>query len=39
MADVGYDHVLASDDASLLALEFGLNPVIDDEASFDVYPE
>nr|ASF90213.1 hypothetical protein SPAR04046 [Bartheletia paradoxa] len=34
-----YDRILTSDDASLLAMEFGLNPVVNDEAAFDVYPE
>ena len=30
--------VLSSDDAYLLALEFDRNPIIDDEAAFDLYP-
>jgi translation initiation factor IF-2 len=30
--------VLSSDDASLIALELGRNPVVDDEAAFDLYP-
>lgn len=30
--------VLTSDYASLLAEEFGRNPMVDDEASFDIYP-
>jgi translation initiation factor IF-2 len=30
--------VLSSDDASLIALEFNRNPVVDDEAAFDIYP-
>ncbi|KAF8699238.1 Initiation factor 2, partial [Rhizoctonia solani] len=39
MGDTTYDHILTSDDASLLALEFGYNPVVDEDAAFDVYPE
>ncbi|KAH7341532.1 hypothetical protein B0J17DRAFT_646974 [Rhizoctonia solani] len=39
MEDTAYDHILTSDDASLLAMEFGFNPVIDEDAAFDVYPE
>ncbi|CAE7144262.1 unnamed protein product [Rhizoctonia solani] len=39
MEDTAYDHILTSDDASLLALEFGFNPVVDEDAAFDVYPE
>ncbi|KDQ16200.1 hypothetical protein BOTBODRAFT_64856 [Botryobasidium botryosum FD-172 SS1] len=38
MDDVGYDHILNSDDASLLAMEFDCNPIVNDEAAFDVYP-
>ncbi|KAG5638157.1 hypothetical protein H0H81_001542 [Sphagnurus paluster] len=33
-----YDHVLTSDYAVLLAEEFGRNPVVNDEAAFDIYP-
>lgn len=33
-----YDYLLTADYASLLAEEFGRKPVIDDEASFDLYP-
>lgn len=32
-----YRTVLTSDYASLLALEFNRNPVINDEAAFDIY--
>ncbi|CAE6460761.1 unnamed protein product [Rhizoctonia solani] len=39
MEDTAYDHILTSDDASLLAMEFGFNPVIDEDAAFDIYPE
>jgi hypothetical protein len=39
MDQTAYDHILTADDASLLALEFGLNPVVDEDAAFDVYPE
>ncbi|OJA13042.1 hypothetical protein AZE42_04385, partial [Rhizopogon vesiculosus] len=37
-AEASYDHVLTSDYAALLAEEFGRNPIIDDEAAFDIYP-
>lgn len=30
--------VLSADYAALLTEEFGFNPVIDDEAAFDIYP-
>jgi len=30
--------VLSADYAALLAEEFGFNPVIDDDAAFDIYP-
>ncbi|KAF9458674.1 hypothetical protein BDZ94DRAFT_1270200 [Collybia nuda] len=33
-----YDHVLTSDYAVLLAEEFGRNPIVNDEAAFDIYP-
>ncbi|KAI0319795.1 hypothetical protein OF83DRAFT_1169861 [Amylostereum chailletii] len=36
--DASYDHVLTSDYAVLLAEEFGRNPVVNDEAAFDIYP-
>ncbi|KAA1474856.1 initiation factor 2 [Dentipellis sp. KUC8613] len=36
--DASYDHVLTSDYAVLLAEEFNRNPVINDEAAFDIYP-
>lgn len=39
MEQTAYDHILNSDDASLLALELGFNPVVDEDAAFDVYPE
>ncbi|KAG5220074.1 Translation initiation factor IF [Salix suchowensis] len=32
-----YDHVLTSDYAVLLAEEFGRNPIVNDEAAFDIY--
>ncbi|PCH38140.1 initiation factor 2 [Wolfiporia cocos MD-104 SS10] len=37
-AEASYDHLLSSEYASLLAMEFGRNPVINDEAAFDIYP-
>lgn len=30
--------VLSADDAYVLALEFDRNPIVDDEAAFDLYP-
>ncbi|RXW24893.1 hypothetical protein EST38_g985 [Candolleomyces aberdarensis] len=33
-----YDYVLTTDYATLLAEEFGRQPVIDDEAAFDLFP-
>ncbi|KIP08161.1 hypothetical protein PHLGIDRAFT_69795 [Phlebiopsis gigantea 11061_1 CR5-6] len=33
-----YDHILTAEYASLLAMEFNRNPVVDDEAAFDIYP-
>ncbi|KAF8201627.1 P-loop containing nucleoside triphosphate hydrolase protein [Pholiota molesta] len=33
-----YDYILHSDYASLLADELGFNPIVDDEAAFDIYP-
>ncbi|KAI0050900.1 initiation factor 2 [Auriscalpium vulgare] len=35
--DASYDHVLTSDYAALLADEFHRNPIINDEAAFDIY--
>ncbi|CCL99325.1 uncharacterized protein FIBRA_01343 [Fibroporia radiculosa] len=37
-AEASYDHMLTSEYASLLAMEFGRNPVVNDEAAFDIYP-
>ncbi|KAG9003366.1 hypothetical protein FRB90_011193 [Tulasnella sp. 427] len=34
-----YDRVLKADDASLVAMELDYNPVVDDVAAFDIYPE
>ncbi|KAG9104812.1 hypothetical protein FRC06_009282 [Ceratobasidium sp. 370] len=39
MEQTAYDHILTADDASLLALELGFNPVVDEDAAFDIYPE
>ncbi|KAF9483859.1 initiation factor 2 [Pholiota conissans] len=33
-----YDYILNSDYASLLADELGFNPIVDDEAAFDIHP-
>ncbi|KAF4614935.1 hypothetical protein D9613_002934 [Agrocybe pediades] len=39
MADeASYDYILTSDYAVLLAEELGFNPIIDDEAAFDLHP-
>ncbi|EIW60058.1 initiation factor 2 [Trametes versicolor FP-101664 SS1] len=37
-AEASYDHMLTSEYASLVAMEFNRNPVINDEAAFDIYP-
>ena len=31
--------VLTSEDACNIALEYGFNPVVDDEKAFDIFPE
>jgi hypothetical protein len=31
--------VMSSEEACNIALEYGFNPVVDDERSFDIYPE
>ncbi|KDR81479.1 hypothetical protein GALMADRAFT_58853 [Galerina marginata CBS 339.88] len=36
--EASYDHILTSDYAILLVEEFGFNPIVDDEAAFDIYP-
>ncbi|KAH8106763.1 initiation factor 2 [Cristinia sonorae] len=36
--DTSHDHMLSSEYSSLLALEFGRDPVVDDEAAFDIHP-
>lgn len=36
--EAAYDHVLTSDYAALLVEEFGRNPIVDDEAAFDLHP-
>ncbi|KAL1758305.1 P-loop containing nucleoside triphosphate hydrolase protein [Schizophyllum commune] len=33
-----YDHVLTSEYAALIAQEYGRNPIVNDEAAFDIYP-
>ncbi|KAG6379055.1 hypothetical protein JVT61DRAFT_11491 [Boletus reticuloceps] len=37
-AESSYDYVLTSDYAALLVQEFDRNPIINDEAAFDLYP-
>ncbi|KAH9951954.1 initiation factor 2 [Amylocystis lapponica] len=37
-AEAAYDHMLTAEYASLLAMEYGRNPVVNDEAAFDIYP-
>ncbi|THH29643.1 hypothetical protein EUX98_g4544 [Antrodiella citrinella] len=36
--DTAHDHILSSEYSSLLALEFNRNPIVDDEAAFDIHP-
>ncbi|RDX56577.1 initiation factor 2 [Polyporus arcularius HHB13444] len=36
-AEASHDHMLTSEYASLLAMEFNRNPVVNDEAAFDLY--
>ncbi|KAF8312728.1 initiation factor 2 [Cantharellus anzutake] len=38
MANVNSNYMLSSDDAYLLAIEFNRNPIVDEEAAFDLYP-
>ncbi|GAA6043629.1 hypothetical protein JCM8097_008299 [Rhodosporidiobolus ruineniae] len=38
LTDVRPERVLTPDDAQLLCLELGFDPVIDDEGAFDLYP-
>ncbi|KAF8894477.1 P-loop containing nucleoside triphosphate hydrolase protein [Infundibulicybe gibba] len=38
MDEATYDYVLTSDYAALLTEEFGRNPIINDEAAFDIHP-
>ncbi|KAG8932117.1 hypothetical protein FRC02_001673, partial [Tulasnella sp. 418] len=33
-----YDRVIPADEASLIAMELGRNPIVNDEAAFDIYP-
>lgn len=35
---LSYDHILSSDYAVLIAEEFGRNPIVNDEAAFDIHP-
>lgn len=37
-AEASHDHLLTAEYASLLALEFNRNPVVNDEAAFDIFP-
>ncbi|EPT06081.1 hypothetical protein FOMPIDRAFT_1110050 [Fomitopsis schrenkii] len=37
-AEASNEHLLTSEYASLLAMEFAWNPVVNDEAAFDIYP-
>lgn len=36
--ETSYDYVLTSEYASLIAMEFNRNPIVNDEAAFDIYP-
>lgn len=38
MTEVSYDHLLDSEDAALIAPEFGCNIVVDEAAAFDILP-
>ncbi|GAA6003088.1 hypothetical protein JCM10207_001979 [Rhodosporidiobolus poonsookiae] len=38
LSDVRPDRLLTAEDAQLLCLELGFDPIIDDEAAFDLYP-
>ncbi|BGP40783.1 translation initiation factor IF-2 [Rhodotorula kratochvilovae] len=38
LTDTRPDRLLTAEDASLLALELGFDPIIDDEAAFDLFP-
>lgn len=33
------DYLLSSEEACNIAIEYGYNPIVDDDASFDIYPE
>lgn len=33
------DYLLSAEDASLVAMEYGLSPIVDEEKSFDIYPD
>ncbi|KAJ9118555.1 hypothetical protein QFC22_003775 [Naganishia vaughanmartiniae] len=33
------DYLLSSEDASLVAMEYNLTPIVDEEKSFDIYPD
>ncbi|WWD16698.1 translation initiation factor IF-2 [Kwoniella shandongensis] len=33
------DYLLSAEEACNIAIEYGYNPVVDDEASFDIYPD
>ncbi|EMD38337.1 hypothetical protein CERSUDRAFT_82592 [Gelatoporia subvermispora B] len=37
-AESPHNHMLTAELASLLAMEFGRNPVVNDEAAFDIFP-
>ncbi|CAH7674863.1 P-loop containing nucleoside triphosphate hydrolase protein [Phakopsora pachyrhizi] len=39
LLDTRPDRILTTDDASYLALESGFDPVVNDQASFDIYPD
>ncbi|KAG8829277.1 hypothetical protein FRC17_006847 [Serendipita sp. 399] len=38
MTEISYDHLLDSEDAALVAPEFGCNVIIDEAAAFDIVP-
>ncbi|KAG8865179.1 hypothetical protein FRB96_000068 [Tulasnella sp. 330] len=39
MGQANFDRVLHADDACMLAMELQFNPIVDDAAAFDIYPD
>jgi translation initiation factor IF-2 len=38
LTETAHDHVLTAEEASLVVMEFGYSPVLNNEAAFDLYP-